>query len=352
MPKRTWFTAAAAAGGKTADIAIYDEIGAWGVTAADFRNALQALGPVEAINLRLNSPGGDVFAGVAIHNMLARHPATVNVTVDGIAASIASLVAMAGAVTMPENAMMFVHNPVGFAMGDAADMAEMSDALGKIGTAMAATYARKTGQSPDEMLAVMNASTWMTAQEAKDMGFADAVAPPAQIAARFDLRRFEPPAEISARLQAAYDPDGDGDDDALEAVGYINAAIADLTDAIGALTGTGDSDDETMSQAVKAARASRQLAERRRTPDPSGAPADAEEIASLCLLAGMPDKTFDFLRSRKSPAEVRSALQALRADRGRGAADEISARHNPTAGQEDAVAGWAKTIENINRRVG
>jgi hypothetical protein len=80
--------------------------------------------------------------------------------------------------------------------------------------------------------------------------------------------------------------------------------------------------------------------------------AQAEEIASLCLLAEMPDKTFEFLKSGKTPAQVRSELQALRADRGRGAGPEISARHNPAAGNEDAVSTWAKTIEKINSRQG
>jgi ATP-dependent Clp protease protease subunit len=71
---KTWFSAAAAGNG-VADIAIYDLIGSWGVTAGDFRDALAALGPVDAINLRINSYGGDAFQGITIHNMLARHPA-------------------------------------------------------------------------------------------------------------------------------------------------------------------------------------------------------------------------------------------------------------------------------------
>src|SRR6185295_18549719 len=99
---KTWFSAKAAAG--VGEIAIYDEIGFWGVNARDFRDALVGLGDVGTINMSINSPGGDVFDGIAIHNMLARHSAKVNVTVDGIAASIASLIAMAGdKVTMPEN---------------------------------------------------------------------------------------------------------------------------------------------------------------------------------------------------------------------------------------------------------
>ncbi len=363
MTKKTWFSAAVGPNAKTADIAIYNEIGGWGIYAGDFRDALTALGPVETINLRINSLGGDVFQGVAIHNMLARHPATINVTVDGAAMSIASLVAMAGdTITMPENATMFVHNPFGDVTGDADDMAEMSDWLRKLGASMATSYARKTGGTPEEMLAIMDANTWMTAAEAKEKGFADVVAPPAKITARFDLKHFKPPASI----MAAYDPDGDGDDDALEAIGYIGAAIDSLADAVGCLTGTGDPDAppgpqqpmmaklkasvEKAAKAALAAKATRQVAQG--TADAKSRDAGAEEIASLCLLAGMPGKTSEFLRAGKTAKEVYSALQELRADRGRESDIDVSARHNPMVGHEEAAAAWRKALEKINSGVG
>jgi ATP-dependent protease ClpP protease subunit len=379
MAKKTWFSAAAGANG-TADIAIYDDIGSWGVTSGDFRDALAAVGPVDTIKLRLNSRGGDVFDGIAIHNMLARHPAKVNVTVDGVAASIASIIAMAGdEVTMPENATMFIHNPFALAMGDATVMAEMSDALDKLGRGMAATYARKTGQEPEAMLAVMNANTWMTAQEAKDKGFADVVAAPAKIVARFDLRHLAPPAAIVAQLQAAYDPDGDGDDDVLECLGFIGKAIDNLADAVGCLTGAGDPDDDSepappaMASLRKALRAALSALPQAAADAPAvyltgdlasfpansgeaeqnggGKETRAEEmiqISAACKLAGLSDLATEFMQSGKSLVQVQSELLKLRANRGDGSDGEIGSRHNPIS--RDLTETWAKTLDKINAR--
>src|SRR4030095_8722806 len=95
-----------------AEIMVYDEIGMWGVSAADFDRELKALGDVKSINMRINSPGGDSFAGIAIYNTLQAHPATITTRVDGIAASAASLIAMAGdKIIMPDNTFMLVHEP-------------------------------------------------------------------------------------------------------------------------------------------------------------------------------------------------------------------------------------------------
>jgi ATP-dependent Clp endopeptidase proteolytic subunit ClpP len=182
------------------EIAICDEIGFGGITAAAFRDILQAAEGAKEINLRISSPGGDVFDGIAIYNMLARHPAKVTVTVDGVAASIASLIAMVGQqIRMPGNAMMMVHNPAGLVLGEAIDLREMADALDKMKAAMVATYAKKTGLKADELGRLLDAETWMTAAEAKAKGFADVVLPPVAATAKaraFDLSRFAnaPPA--------------------------------------------------------------------------------------------------------------------------------------------------------------
>src|ERR1700704_5920010 len=137
---------AVTAGPAAGEIALYNEIGPHGTTATMFRDALQKLAGARQIALRINSPGGDVFEGVAIYNMLKRHPATVTVTVDGLAASIASLVAIGGdVVKMPANAMMFVHSPFAAARGTAADMRDLAGALDKIRDSMISIYAAKTG---------------------------------------------------------------------------------------------------------------------------------------------------------------------------------------------------------------
>ena len=101
-----------------AEIVIYDEIGAFGMPAKAFLDELRALGPVGELTVRINSPGGSVFDGVAIYNALKRHEARLTVWIDGIAASIASMIAMAGdEVVMPENAMLMLHDPSGLVMG-------------------------------------------------------------------------------------------------------------------------------------------------------------------------------------------------------------------------------------------
>jgi ATP-dependent protease ClpP protease subunit len=124
------------------------------VTAAQFVRDLQNIDAGE-INLRINSVGGSVFDALAIHNALERHPATVNVHVDGIALSAASLIAMAGdTVSMAENALMMIHAPWTIAMGDANAMRDVADMLDKMSEALSKNYARKSGKTPAEMLAL------------------------------------------------------------------------------------------------------------------------------------------------------------------------------------------------------
>ena len=109
----SWYTIRARDGG--AEVLIYDEIGAYGVSAKGFLAELGALPDDSAIDLRLNSPGGSVFDAVAIHNALSRHAGTVTVWIDGIAASAASYIAMAGdEIVMPENAFLMIHDPSGW----------------------------------------------------------------------------------------------------------------------------------------------------------------------------------------------------------------------------------------------
>ena len=116
-----------------AEIVIYDEIGAFGIPAKAFLDELKTLGPVTELTVRINSPGGSVFDGVAIYNALKRHDAAITVWIDGIAASIASMIAMAGdEVVMPENTMLMLHDPSGLVLGTAADMRGMAEARGAV----------------------------------------------------------------------------------------------------------------------------------------------------------------------------------------------------------------------------
>jgi ATP-dependent protease ClpP protease subunit len=161
-----------------ADILLFDEIGQGmfgGVTASDFAKQLSALGKVEDINVRINSPGGDVFDGLAIYNSLKAHPAPVNVRIDGLAASIASVIAMAGdTVEIAETALFMAHNPWSAVIGEANDLRKMADTLDLIKGQLQIAYAR-SGKTADELSAIMDAETWLTGAEAVSAGFCDSL---------------------------------------------------------------------------------------------------------------------------------------------------------------------------------
>ena len=186
---RRWYDFRAQA--KGAEIVIYDEIGAFGIPAKRFLDELKALGPVLEPTVRINSPGGSVFDGVAIYNALKRHDAAITVWVDGIAASIASMIAMAGdEVVMPENAMLVLHDPSGLVAGTAADMRATAEALDRMKAGMVAAYREKSGREDTEIEALMQAETWLSAEEAVALGLADRVEIPVRMAAHFDLSGF------------------------------------------------------------------------------------------------------------------------------------------------------------------
>jgi ATP-dependent protease ClpP protease subunit len=161
----------------SADVYLYDEIGGWwGMTADDFVRDVATL-DVDTIVLHLNSPGGATSEGVAIANMLRAHRARVVVRVDGMAASAASVVAMAGdEVVMGIGSQMMIHDAWGYARGNAAEMRKAVEMLDSTSNALASTYAARTGGSTADWRAVMEAETWYTADEAVEAGLADRVA--------------------------------------------------------------------------------------------------------------------------------------------------------------------------------
>jgi ATP-dependent Clp protease, protease subunit len=182
------------AAGSRGEIWLYDQIGEsfWGegISAKTFQKELAALGRVTTINLRINSPGGDVFDGLAIYNQLAAHPARVIVDIDGLAASIASVIAMAGdEIRIAANAMMMVHNPHGMAMGDANEMQRVAALLSQVKGSLADTYAARTSQPRAQLEAWMDDETWMVADTAVQYGFADAISAPQQVSNTFAMLR-------------------------------------------------------------------------------------------------------------------------------------------------------------------
>lgn len=169
-------------------IDLYDEIGMWGVTAKDFRAQLkEARGD---ITLRLNSPGGDVFDGISIYNDLLAYDGKVKVEITGLAASIASIIAMAGdEILIADNAFFMIHNAWTIGIGNRHDFSDTVTMLTKIDDALARTYAAQTSTGIRSIKQMMDDETWLSAKDAVDAGFATGTIKPADAGtkARFDL---------------------------------------------------------------------------------------------------------------------------------------------------------------------
>lgn len=187
--ERTKFWSFRAAGEGAGDLMLYGTIESeswWGdeITPVNFKNELDGLGDISVLNVYINSDGGDVFAGQAIHSMLKRHKAHVNVYIDGIAASIASVIAMAGdTVYMPRNSMMMIHSPWTIAMGNAKDFRKLAEDLDAAQETLIAAYQDKSRIDRDELIALLDAETWLSAEKAVELGFADEIEQTKQIAA-------------------------------------------------------------------------------------------------------------------------------------------------------------------------
>lgn len=156
------------------ELSIYDEIGAWGITASNFLIDLRSMDNEKRLSVRINSPGGDVFDGIAIYNLLKEYEGGVDVIIDGIAASIASVIAMAGeTVKIHESAMFMIHKPWTIAAGDANDMRKSAEILDKIQEQILTTYKTRAKISDEELNTLVNSETWMGGKEAVEKGFAD-----------------------------------------------------------------------------------------------------------------------------------------------------------------------------------
>lgn len=170
-----------------ADIYIYEDVGSgWfgGVSAKQFATDLKALGAVTTINLHVNSFGGEVFEGLAIYRQLADHSARIVAHVDGIAASIASVIIMAAdEILITENGMIMVHDASGGCFGRAEDMRKIADLLDTITGTIAEVYVARTGMDAPGVRALMSAETWMTAAEAVANGFASSIVENLRVAA-------------------------------------------------------------------------------------------------------------------------------------------------------------------------
>lgn len=201
--KKTWYKMQADPQKKTAEISIMEEIGMWGVTAADFIDELKTLGEVDQINLHLLSPGGSVIEGNAIFNALASHPAEIHTSID-FAASMASVIAMTGkTVKIAENGYLMIHNPQVYTGGESKDLRQAADLLDGMRETAIKSYQRHTDKTAEEIGQMMDDATWMTGPQAVEFGFADEVGPEIKAAASIDLSKMKNVPEAAMKLFAA-----------------------------------------------------------------------------------------------------------------------------------------------------
>lgn len=353
---KSWYTIRARTSGT--EVLIYDEIGAYGVTAKGFLAELGALPDDAAIDLRLNSPGGSVFDAVAIYNALKRHAGEITVWIDGIAASAASYIAMAGdTIVMPENAFLMIHDPSGLVMGTAEDMRSTAEALDKVKGSLIQGYAAKSGKSDDEIAALMAAETWLDAKDALDFGFIDRIAEPVKLAASFDVARFRnaPSSLLEVVTETVGAPNGFEDDP------------DQTTKATPTAASESDVGKDTITPADTATPAedpSTPIGQGRGVPDgntrPSSPPessvaadntspeasairaaaiAHARAVIDLCRLAGQPQMAGRFLEEDIGLDEVRNRLLAAKAE----ATPDITAAH-AQPGRAATTQSWGDVI--------
>ncbi len=302
------------AGKGIGEIRIFNDIGDFGITAMDFANALADVGEVSTLKIAISSNGGDVSHGFAIFNMLNRHKARKVVTVEGLAASMASVIAMAGdEVVMPSNSMMMIHNPWGGTMGEAEQMKSFGEALAVMQDNIADAYVARTGLDKAEVESMMARETWLSAKKAVELGFADTVENALQIAAAFDLRKFN----------------------------HVPKKFADANKRIATMAKTPKheaAEDESDDGEKKA-----------KTPAQIRADllAHSREVRSLCNLTGFPKMADKFIEDDTTISEVIVALDAAKAAAaktgatgkgGKTEGDEIDAHNNGRGSNEQPTA--------------
>lgn len=304
---------AAAAADQPATLSIYDEIGFWGVQAKDFIGDLRAI-KSKVINVEINSPGGDVFAGLAIYNALKSSGKEIVVKVMGVAASAASLIAMAGdKIVMPKNTFMMVHNPWSFAAGNADELRDTADTLDKIGASLQATYVARTGQTEDKIKELLSKDTWLTADESLALGFATEVVDAVTASASFDMARADLPEAVRGVFLAAITTVTETETEVINK----ESTTVTTTETEGDTPAEDPVADQVAALAKTAgleAYASVFALGATTVADANTRIAAAREIVALCKVAGRPDDAAPAIKANKSVADVRASLISAKAD--------------------------------------
>lgn len=346
----------------TAEVAIFGDIG-FGYTATDFHRQLNALGKgIKNLDVRINSPGGDVFQGFQIYNMLKRYKGNVTVTVDGLAASMASVIAMAGQErVMPANAMLMIHNPIGGVYGGKDEIASFADALGKMEDQIVNVYVDASGLSEKAIRTMMDKETWLSAEEAVSKGFADKIEKPIKMAARaYNLDRFH---NVPASFGEA-ETETEQMEDQIKRIcalagkpdladGFIKdkKSVMDVLQALDKAKKDEEAAAATAAAEATARAAAAAAAEKKDGEKVSEADvrakllAEQNEIRALCKLAGFPEKADEFITQNKSRDAVMKALGEAKKDD----VKDTSARHNSRPGGQAQELDTGKIWDKWNK---
>ena len=189
--KKNWYNISGKASDGIADIYIFDEIGAYGLNAQSFIDEIKPFKNA-ALNIHINCVGGDVFDGMAIYNVIKKRTARTTVYIEGIAASMGSVIALAGdEVIMAENSLFMIHNAWGGAMGEATEIRKTAALLDKISGEIADIYTKKTNLPYNRVKEMMDEETWLSADEAYNLGFIDSISDAIKVAAKYDVSKFK-----------------------------------------------------------------------------------------------------------------------------------------------------------------
>tara|TARA_R110001632_G_scaffold34446_2_gene87706 strand:- start:290 stop:1282 length:993 start_codon:yes stop_codon:yes gene_type:complete len=189
--KQSWYSINAKQTDKFVDVYLYDEVGSYGISAKDFVNDIKLLKGKD-IYLHVNCVGGEVFDGMAIYNTLKKYKGKVIAYVEGIAASMGSIIPLAAdEIIMSENSLYMIHNAWGGAMGEASDMRKTAALLDKLSSEIANIYTKKTGLPLSQIEEMMNEETWFSSEEALEYGFIDKVSDAVMVAAKYDMTKFK-----------------------------------------------------------------------------------------------------------------------------------------------------------------
>lgn len=329
---KTWFNITAVAlpganGGNKAMIDIHDEIGGWGVGAGDFMAELNAIDNVNEIELSVHSPGGSVLDGWAMYNALKNHKARVTARVEGLAASMASVIIMAAdEIIVPENAYVMIHNASGMAWGEAEELRSMADLCDKLTVDIANVYVARSGLELSEISAMMDAETWMNGSDAVERGFADCVGKELKVAAvagaskmlsnyQFanvpeGLKALERESEeegFLAKIKGLLAGDNSGGDDQKIKAKQVKSLQAELSEAVGNITRL-ESELMASKDVVKALKAEQFEA----WELISEAGFDADALKKLPASGGdeVPDNAYDKYKAIEDPAKRKEFFRA------------------------------------------